>query len=66
MQTFAMHHAKALGKTDSSTLMLKSIAPCCRRRFGGLLRLARQRNAFDLTINPKISIANGTMVGAKR
>ena len=25
----AMHHAKAQGKTDSSTLMLKSIAPCC-------------------------------------
>jgi len=62
----AMHHAKAQGKNRFQYFDAEINRAVLRRHaLEARLRLARQRNAFDLHYQPKISIANGTMVGAE-
>ncbi len=59
----AMHHAKAQGKNRFQYFDAEINRAVLRRHaLEARLRLARQRNAFDLHYQPKISIANGTMV----
>jgi sensor c-di-GMP phosphodiesterase-like protein len=61
-----MHHAKAQGKNRFQYFDAEINRAVLRRHaLEARLRLARQRNAFDLHYQPKISIANGTMVGAE-
>lgn len=62
----AMHHAKTQGKNRFQYFDAEINRVVLRRHaLEARLRLARQRNAFDLHYQPKISIANGTMVGAE-